>query len=99
MLLYNITAIVDDEADSRWLEQAQQKYIPAFMGTGLFASNRILKVLDSPNEGVTYSIQFVLDSTEQYNQFAEHHAGKINAEMQQEFKNQAVFFSTVMQYI
>jgi len=99
MLLYNITAIVEDEADRRWLEQVEEKYVPAMMETGFFVSNRILKVLNSPNEGSTYSLQFILENIELYNQFIDNAAGKINAEMQQDFKNQAVFFSTLMEFI
>ena len=53
MLLYNVTVIVEDDAEQAWFEWMQETHIPEVMSTGKFVSNRLLKLLDSPNEGAT----------------------------------------------
>ncbi|WP_122876646.1 DUF4286 family protein, partial [Pseudomonas viridiflava] len=69
MLLYNVTLILEESAADEWLQWMQETHIPEVMATGMFVSNRLLKVLDSPNEGVTYCTQYVAESMENYDQY------------------------------
>ena len=64
MLLYNVTLIIEEVSAAAWLQWMQEKHVPEVMATGLFVSNRLLKVVDSPNEGVTYCAQYVVQSIE-----------------------------------
>jgi hypothetical protein len=99
MILYNITTIIETEINAQWLRWANEEYIPAIMATELFASNRMLKVLDSPNEGITYCIQFVADDLGKFNKFLDTF-GEIHERKQQElFPEKFISFSTVMEYI
>jgi hypothetical protein len=77
----------------------QNKQIPALMGTGCFVSSRLLKVLDSPNEGVTYCVQFVSDSIQKLNEFKEKYEGLLEANTPIAFNNKLVIFPTVMEFI
>jgi hypothetical protein len=54
MLLYNVTLIIEEAAENEWLQWMKEIHIPEVLATEKFVSNRLLKVLDSPNEGVTY---------------------------------------------
>ncbi|RYG07973.1 MAG: DUF4286 family protein, partial [Chitinophagaceae bacterium] len=69
MLLYNVTLIIEDSAVEEWLNWMQEKHIPDVLATGKFVSNRLLKVLDSPNEGVTYCAQYVAESLADYEDY------------------------------
>lgn len=77
----------------------QNEYIPLVMETGYFQSYKILNVLDSPNEGFTYCIQYLTDKRENYNHFNSKHLQGLQAIHQQRFENQFVLFNTLMQTI
>ncbi|HKG05739.1 MAG TPA: DUF4286 family protein [Pedobacter sp.] len=99
MLLYNVTSIIEDAAADRWLQWMLETHIPKVMETGKFVSYRLLKVLDSPNEGVTYCVQYVAERMEDYHDYQENYAPELQAEALQLFENQLVAFRTLMEYI
>lgn len=99
MLLYNITIILEEAAEGEWLTWMQETHIPAVMDTGKFVSNRLLKVLDSPNEGVTYCVQYVADNAGDYESYKLEFAPALQAELEMRFKDRHVAFRTLMEYV
>lgn len=99
MYLYNVTLILEDAAAQEWLQWMQETHIPQVMATGMFVSNRLLKVVDSPNEGVTYCAQYVADSLENYNQYQEVFAPALQAELNERYKNRFVAYRSLMEFI
>lgn len=99
MILYNITVIIDEGVEKDWLQWVRQVFIPKALSTNLLVSNRILKVLDSPNEGVTYCLQFIADNINSYNEFRDSQAPALLESHTQQFQNNAVYFSTIMEFI
>jgi len=99
MLLYNVTSIIEDGTAAQWLQWMQDEHIPKVMETGKFVSYRLLKVLDSPNEGVTYCAQYVAESITEYQQYQEKFAPGLQAEVFQRFETRVVSFRTLMEYI
>jgi hypothetical protein len=99
MYLYNVTLILEDAAAQEWLQWMQETHIPQVMATGMFVSNRLLKVVDSPNEGVTYCAQYVVDSLENYNQYQEVFAPALQAELNERYKNRFVAYRSLMEFI
>ncbi|WP_295717473.1 DUF4286 family protein [Mucilaginibacter sp.] len=99
MIVYNDTIILDEAIQEEWLHYMKTIHIPAVMATGLFSSHRILTVIDSPNEGVTYCIQYHADSIEQFQQYYMNHLHKIQAAHQQKFDEKFVIFNTVMEEV
>ncbi|MFD0751157.1 DUF4286 family protein [Mucilaginibacter calamicampi] len=99
MIVYNETVIVDEAIHRQWLSWMQQEYIPQVMATGHFKRFTILNVLDSPNEGVTFCIQYFADSRENYNKFAAVHLQQLQALHFQKFENQFVMFNTLMKAV
>ena len=99
MILFNITIILDNEIHNEWLHWMKTRQIPDIMNTGCFVSNRLLHVLDSPNEGVTYCVQYISDSLEKLNEFKQKHDHSIQAKLPEQFNNKLVLFSSVMEFI
>jgi hypothetical protein len=99
MIIYNETIIVDETIYKEWLNWIQKVHIPAVMATGHFNAHRILNVIDSPNEGVTYCIQYYAADLENYDQFNKHHLQKLQAVHYQQFENKFVLFNTLMQTV
>jgi hypothetical protein len=99
MLLYNVTTIIEDNSADRWLQWMQEIHIPQVMQTGLFVSNSLLKVVDSPNEGVTYCAQYIAENMDNYLAYQDNFAPALLAEVNENFKNQQVSFTSLMEYI
>ena len=99
MILYNVTIILDEEIHVNWLKWLKNQHLKEMMGTGFFISYRVLKVLDSPNEVVTYCVQYIADSVEKYNEYMQIHPNQLQANAPAEFLNKFVVFSTLMEFI
>ena len=99
MFLYNVTLILDDAAAEEWLQWMQDVHIPEVMATGMFISNRLLKVVDSPNEGVTYCAQYVAETLDHYNKYQEVFAPALQAELNERYKNRFVAYRTLMEFV
>ena len=91
--------MVDEASHMQWLEWARRDYVPAVMATGCFHTYRILHVMDSPNEGITYCIQYNTDSITEVNNFYNQHLPALQAGMQAAFENKFVVFNTLMQSV
>lgn len=99
MILYNITVIIEESIETDWLKWINQYFVPEALSSNLLVSSRLLKVLDSPNEGSTFCLQFIADNIQNYNEFKNLHASALLDEHALEFKNKSVFFSSVMEFI
>ncbi|HAL81411.1 MAG TPA: DUF4286 domain-containing protein [Mucilaginibacter sp.] len=99
MIIFNDTIIIDEAVHEKWLKWVQAVYIPAVMATGYFTSYQILNVIDSPNEGVTYCVQYSANSIEDFNHFYSKHLHQLQAIHNQEFENQFVIFNTLMKTV
>ena len=99
MLLYNVTLILDDAAAEEWLQWMQEIHIPEVMATGMFVSNRLLKVVDSPNEGVTYCAQYVAETLANYNHYQSIYAPALQEKLNIKFKNRFVAYRTLMEFV
>lgn len=99
MLLYNVTLMIEESAAQEWLQWMQGTHIPEVMATGQFVSNRLLKVLDSPNEGVTYCAQYIAENEAAYNQYKSKFAPALQAKLQEKFANKVLAFRTLMEFV
>lgn len=67
MILYNVTINIDSSVHDEWLEWMKSKHIPDVLATGLFIDNKIFRIITDDNEeGSTYSIQYYLNSMNDY---------------------------------
>jgi hypothetical protein len=99
MLLYNVTLIIEDAVADAWLIWMNEEHIPQVMATGKFVSNRLLKVIDSPNEGVTFCAQYVAENMGEYLDYQENFAPNLQNELNEKFKEKFVAFRTLMEYV
>ncbi|MCD0487710.1 DUF4286 family protein [Pedobacter sp. MC2016-14] len=99
MLLYNVTLIVEDAVAESWLTWMKEEHIPKVMDTGKFVSNRLLKVVDSPNEGVTFCAQYIAENMAEYQEYQDKYAPALQHELNEKFKEKLVAFRTLMEYV
>lgn len=99
MIIFNDTVIVEVSVHQQWLKWMKEVYIPKVMATGHFKSYQILNVIDSPNEGVTYCIQYNAETINDFDQFYTKHLHQLQAMHNNEFKDRFVIFNTLMQTV
>lgn len=99
MIIYNETYVIDESIQQQWLNWMQTIQIPAIMQTGWFNAYKILTVLDSPNEGATYCVQFIADTVEKYGYFRDQHLQNFHQQHNQQFEHKFVLFNSLMQLI
>jgi hypothetical protein len=99
MIIFNDTVIIEEAIEEKWLSWVKSVHIPAVMATGYFKSYQILSVIDSPNEGVTYCVQYIADNIEDFNHFYNKHLHQLQAIHNHEFENQFVIFNTLMKTV
>ena len=100
MILYNVTINIDDSVHEEWLEWMKTKHIPDVLSTGLFLENKIFKIKsDDAEEGNTYSIQYYLNSAEDFEKYKNEFAPKFQTEHTEKYKDKFVAFRTIMELV
>ncbi len=99
MILYNVTVILETDVENDWLAWMRTEHIPEVMASGCFSASRMLKVLDSPNEGVTYCMQYIADTMEQYECYKNQFAPALQAASMAKFENKFVAYRTLMEAV
>ncbi|MFD0792640.1 DUF4286 family protein [Mucilaginibacter litoreus] len=99
MIIYNETVILEDGTEQEWLSWMKEVHIPAIMATGYFSSYKILTIVDSPNDGITYCVQYNADTMEQFQQYYSKHLFKFKDQHEQQFAERFVLFNTLMKTV
>ena len=99
MIIYNITANIDDSIHDYWLELIQQ-HIPKVLATGFFIKATFTKVLvEESMGGLTYSIQYLASSKAALEAYYQQHAAHFQAEESQRFADKMLAFRTELEWI
>ncbi|MES2836353.1 MAG: DUF4286 family protein [Bacteroidota bacterium] len=98
-IIYNVTVNVDHDAHDAWLKWMIETHIPEVMQTGLFIENRFCKVLIDEEQGITYSIQYMCANMNDYNEYREKHATRLQLEAKKHFEGRFVAFRTLLQLV
>ena len=99
MFIYNITVLIEETLEQEWLNYVQTEFIPVILETGFFQSCQLLQVTDSPNEGLTYCVQFRTNEISSLQSYQSLYAPQIESAHQLAFPNQLVTFSSTMKLI
>jgi predicted TIM-barrel fold metal-dependent hydrolase len=99
MFIYNVTVSIDKDVHDEWLQWMREKHIPDVMSTGCFKENRLVKVLNTPDEGITYSFQYTFEEMAHYEKYQNEHAKKMQADVKQKYDNKFVAFRTILEII
>ena len=99
MIVYNDTVILDDTVEQEWMDWMKNVHIPRVMETGYFSSYRLLTIVDSPNDGITYCVQFNADTIEQFQEYYTKYLFKHQDLHQEQFNERFVLFNTLMKTV
>lgn len=99
MIIYNITALIEETIEQKWLNYVQAEMIPTVLDTGFFQLAKLLQVTDSPNEGLTFCLQFSTNEISSLQSYQNLYAQQIESAHQLAFPNQLVTFNSTMKLI
>jgi Domain of unknown function (DUF4286) len=100
MLVYNITTKVSHPIANAWLLWQQEEHMPEIMGTGLFTSNRLFRLLEQDDqEGVTYVIQYTTKTMKDYQHYTNSYAPALRKKAFEKWGDQFISFRSVLEVI
>ncbi len=99
MIIYNITANIDDSIHEEWLTWIKE-HIPQVLATGKFTEAKLSKVLvEEEMGGVTYSIQYRAKSREDLDNYYQNDAERLRNEGLNKFADKMLAFRTELEII
>lgn len=101
MILYNVTINVDDASHDEWLEWMQNVHIPAVIGTGLFLSHKMYKLLTRhpEEEGTTYSVQYWLKDLATFEKYRDEFAPALQKQTLNRFGDRFSAFRSLLEEV
>jgi hypothetical protein len=101
-IIYNVTVNVDDDIHQEWLTWMREVHIPEVMATGLFLSNRMLRVvtqLGEEDSGTTYAIQYTLKEIKDFLTYSDNYAPALRQKTLDKYGNKAIAFRTLLEVV
>lgn len=99
MILYNVTVSIDYDVHTNWLKWMKEVHVPNVLATGLFIENKIAKIHAEEEGGVSYSIQYLLKSWEDYHNYKKNFSLELQKEYHAAYGNKSVAFRTVLEIL
>ncbi len=100
MIIYNVTVNIDADVHDEWLQWMKEVHIPEVLATGLFVESRMSRMLIEEEEGgITYSIQYTLESMEKMKEYEEKYAPKLREEHIKKYDGKFGAFRTMMEVV
>jgi hypothetical protein len=99
MILYNVTINIDDSVHDEWLQWMKEKHIPDVLDTGLFFDNKVCKIHAESDGGVSYSIQYLAKTWDDYNRYEKEFAPKLQQEHLQKYNGKFGAFRTMLEIV
>jgi hypothetical protein len=100
MLLYNTSYLFDNKLESEFVEWMKAKFIPLLQETGTFSNSYFCKVMVAQEDGsLTYSLQLLFKSQEQFKKFLNSFEPRTNAVFNAKFQNLVICFSSLLQEV
>ena len=97
MIIYNVTVNVDEDVIPEWLKWMSEQHIPDVMQTGLFIECKLSKILAEEAGGKSYSVQYLLENWNNYNDYQSKYAHKLQKEHIDKFGQKCVAFRTLLE--
>ena len=99
MILYNVTAAVDETIHDEWLDWMQNTHIPEVLETNRFLHCRMFKVLLSKEEGTSYAIQYFTESMAELQLYEALHADELRQKHAMRYGEKVLTFRTVLEEV
>lgn len=95
-MILNTTYLVGTEVEQRFLNWLRSSYVPMALETKLVFDARLMKVLTSEEEGISYSLQFTSKDARDLNAFKKEVFAPSEVELRRLFGERVLYFSTIL---
>lgn len=99
MIVYNVTVSLDESIHSDWLDWMKKTHIPDVLATGCFLENKMLRMLNEENDGITYAIQYVCPDMETYERYQKEFAPALQQHYNDRYAGKFAAFRTVLEVV
>lgn len=99
MILYNVTISVDESIAEEWLQWMIKVHIPDVMNTGLFIDNKICRIHAEEQGGLSYSIQYIARSMEDYERYQKEYAPSLQKDHAERYAGRFAAFRTILEIL
>lgn len=99
MVIYNVTVNVDNDAHEQWVKYMREEHIPDVLRTGCFKEARFTRVVVNEESGVTYSIQYLCESEEMLQRYADFFAPALQKDHKDKFGEKSAAFRTMLEVV
>lgn len=96
IMILNTTYLVGNEIEQRFLNWLRSTYVPEALETNLVFDARLMKVLTSEEEGVSYSLQFSSKNVHDLNSFKKGFFSQKELAIREQFGERVLYFSTIL---
>lgn len=96
MIIYNVTVNIDADVHDDWLNWMKDHHVPDVMATGMFLDAKISKIMAEEEGGMSYSIQYLCESEELYEQYQDIHATRLQLDHVNRYRGKFVAFRTLL---
>jgi len=98
-VLYNVTCSVDPEIHEEWLDWMMFKHIPDVMNTGMFLENRVCRIHEFEENGVTYAVQYIARNQNDLDNYMRQFSPALQQEHTNRFGTQVSAFRTTLEIV
>jgi len=99
MVIYNVTVNVDHDVCEQWVKYMREEHIPGVLRTGCFKEARFTRVVVNEESGITYSIQYLCESREMLQHYADHFAPALQKDHKDKFGEKSAAFRTMLEVV
>lgn len=99
MIVYNITIKITTDIEADWIQWQKEEHIPDVMASGCFTGYRFYRLLQEEEDGLTYVVQYLAASMEEYTRYIEETAPLLREKALARWGNRFIAFRTVMQAV
>jgi hypothetical protein len=100
MIVYNVTINIDADVHDEWKKWMLEEHIPQVLATGMFVDSRMSRMLLAEEEGgLTYSIQYTLESMEKMREYEDKYAPALRDAVEKKYEGKFGAFRTMMEVV
>jgi hypothetical protein len=98
-IIFNVTVNVSEEIHDSWLAWMRETHIREVLDTGLFTRATLMRVHAFEKGGLTYAVQYVAESMQNYDRYLQEYAPALRAKTESLYGDQVHAFRTMLEVV
>lgn len=90
---------MDPDIHEEWLDWMMFTHIPEVMATGYFLENRVCRVHEYEDNGITYAVQYIAKSQQDLDEYMKSEANELRQKHTDKYGTRVAAFRTVLEIL